>query len=170
MLDLLYEIPQNCDFNEIVNGSNQEYSCSPKLSDPFFSKFEGMLINAPAEVVWYINTETKQEPTGPWGQTSGSFRLMLAGLINAPYKSLELKGKTSRHVVVIAVNKKTGMAYIGKMPSPNFVPVPAKIKNLSVRLRSENELNASISDHFNLDLVHDLGLPIADAIYHVYAT
>jgi len=170
MSESLYEIPVNCDFSTITNANNSENDCSPKLTDAFFSAYSGILINAPKEVQWPKGVSFADNPVGPWGETEGPLRLMVAGLIRLPYKIMGLKGSFSDTILVIAVNQATGESYSGRMPQPDFLPEPEFINNLSVRPRSEKDGDVLISDNFNFDLVHDLDIPIVDATYHVYAT
>ncbi|TYK64492.1 hypothetical protein [Colwellia echini] len=170
MSESLYEIPINCDFSTITNANNSENDCSPKLTDSFFSTYSGILINAPKEVLWPKGVSFADNPVGPWGETEGPLRLMVAGLIRLPYKSMGLKGNFSDTILVIAVNQATGESYSGRMPQPDLLPEPDFINNLSERPRSEKDGDVLISDNFNFDLVHDLGIPIMDASYHVYAT
>ncbi len=170
MTDELYEIPKECDFSKVSNGSNQDNQCSPKLKDEFFGEFEGILINAPKQVVWSKTVSFEDYPPGPWGRTEGPLRLMVAGLVRFRYKFLGLNGRTSKDILLVAVNQKTATAYSGRMPRPELLPVPERIKNRPKVALTEDELNTLITDHFNFDLVHDLGVPIADATYKVYAT
>jgi hypothetical protein len=168
--DDLYTIPENCDFNTVRNMNNGSNECSPKLDDEFFSEFTGILINVPKVTVWPKEFSEADYPVGPFGETSGPMRLMVAGIINAPYQFLGLNGDFSDDIVVVAVNQKTAIAYSGKMPRADFLPVPADMLNLPKRPMSDADKEALISDHFNFDLVHDLDIPIADATYHIYAT
>lgn len=57
MNNVLYDIPQTWDFMEVWNSSGQEFDCSPKLRDRLSSEFQGILINAPQEVVWPFGLE-----------------------------------------------------------------------------------------------------------------
>ncbi len=104
MTDELYKIPENCDFNNVFNASSEEYECSPKLKSRYFSKFCGILINAPKQVVWLKNVSLKNYPPGPWGTTEWPLRLMVAGLVRVQYKTLGLNSDTSGDVLLIAVN------------------------------------------------------------------
>ncbi len=170
MTDELYEIPENCNFDNVNSGSSRENECSPKLKSRFFSKFEGILINAPKQVVWSKTVSFEDYPPGPWGTTEGPLRLMVAGLIRVPYKTLGLNGDTSDDILLVAVNQKTADAYSGRMPQPESLPTPDWVDSLPVRTRSEADKNALITNRFNFDLVYDLGVPIAAATYKVYAT
>jgi len=170
MSSLIYTIPQDCDFNVITNANNYENVCTPKLKSAFFSPFSGVLINGPSHVEWPSNIDPNDFPTGPWGETDGPLRLMVAGLVRLPYKTLNLKGEFSEEILLVAVNVKTAQAYSGKMPKPELLPEPDFFDDLSERSRSEEDKNTLLSDYFNFDLVHDLGLPIEDATYHVYST
>lgn len=171
MPEKLYHIPDNCDFMSIVS-NNFENECSPKLVDPFFSSYVGILINGPKEIVWPGDHSLEDYPPNIIGQTKGPLRLMVAGLIQAKYSTLGLRGQFSYHVVVVAVNEKTAETYSGKMPRGDFEPYPNKpdVAGKPKREDLEKYRESLYSSNFNLDLVHDLGLPIADATYKVYAT
>ena len=164
----LYIIPRDCDFSTVSNGASARNECSPKLKDRFFSDFLGVVINVPEKVIWNENDSVDDYPIGPWGETEGPFRLFLAGLIRVPYKVMELYQDIDEQVLVIAVNQDNAIAYSGKMPRANFESMPEE--NTPKRLRNQAELEALTDSYFNLDLIHDLGVPIADATYHVYAT
>jgi hypothetical protein len=168
MSEQLYTIPENCDFMSVMNGS-QENECSPKLLDEFFSPYSGIIINLPKTIVWPKEASLDDYPPGPYGTTDGPLRLMLAGLIRVKYLTLNLKGDTGKEVLVVAVNQKTAKTYSGKMPSPDFLPPPFDAQTTEPEM-TEADRNALLTSHFNLDLVHDLGLPITDATYTVYAT
>ena len=75
-------------------------------------------------------------------------------------------------MLVVAVNQKTAQSYSGKMPRGDFEPWPKNPKDIPNAPKREDyqEYRESLyNSRFNLDLVHDLGLPIADATYAVYA-
>ena len=169
MSDDLYELPDPCNFMDVYNGS-AEFDCSPKLKDRYFSEFSGLLINAPKAVVWPKNVSLSDFPPGPWGTTSGPLRLMLAGLARFKYSELGLRGDTGEHVLVIAVDQKTGQSYSGKMPQPDVETAPNFDMGHEQIEPNQAEQNALLTSYFNLDLVHDLNLPIAKARYTVYAT
>ncbi len=165
-----YKIPENCDFSKIYNANSEENQCSPKLNDKFFSEFSGILINAPKIVEWPKNVHLKDYYPRPSGTSYGPLRLMVAGLIRTQYKTLGLNGDTSEAVALVAINQETKAILSARMPRPDF-DLPPDFENESPeRTRNEAELNALITNHFNFDLVHDLGLPIAEANYQVYAT
>lgn len=162
-----YKIPENCDFMAI-SGGTQENECSPLLLDRYFSPFSGLLINGASETIWPKNVSPEDFPPSPSGITTGPLRLMVAGLARVKYDTLNMKGDVGGEVLVVAVNEKTAQAYSGKMPKPDSEPIfgfdPPQIAT------TEADRNALLSSHFNLDLIHDLGLPIEDAVYTVYAT
>ncbi len=168
MENQLYTIPSNCDFEKIYNGVADKNECSPKLKNKFSSEFEGILVNGPLNTIWSNNETSDNFPIGPWGETDGPLRLMIAGLVRAPYKTLGLNGDFSDEVLLVAVDINTAKTYTGKMPQAEFLPVPED--DQPQRTRSQAEKDALVTCYFNLDLVADLGLPIADANYHVYAT
>lgn len=168
----IYEIPSGCDFSLVVNYPEVN-NCSPKLLDAFFSPFEGVLINGPAEIVWPKSSSLEDFSPGALGQTEGPLRFMIAGLARVKFSYLGLRGQVSRSVLVVAVNQKTAKTYSGKMPSVerDFWSEPISAKAKGPRREDYPEYRDALhSSNFNLDLVHDLGLPIEDAVYSVYAT
>lgn len=165
----LYEIPENCNFVVAYSGT-QENECSPILTDRYFSEFSGILINAPKEVVLSKHASLEDHSANSKGVVNNSLRLMIAGLARFKFSTLGLKGDTGGEVLVVAVNKETAQSYSGRMPKPDFeAPFVSENKSSEPAL-TEAEKNALLTSHFNLDLVHDLGLPIAEATYSVYAT
>ncbi|MCP4486771.1 MAG: hypothetical protein GY820_05545 [Gammaproteobacteria bacterium] len=168
MNEKLYKMPENCDFMKISNLEAGENECTPVLLDPMFSEFTGLLINGPKQVVWPADVSVSDYPPGPFGDTHGPLRLMIAGLANVEYSTLGLKGDVSSNVLVVAVNQLTAGSYTGKMPEPEFLPEPAfGINEGSIEEPVQEGVAGS---WFNLDLVHDLSLPITEASYTVYAT
>lgn len=170
MADELYQIPKDCDFNNVLNGDTHSNECTPVLDNKFFSKFSGILINGPVQVIWPKDADPSNYPVGPWGTSEGPFRLMVAGLVRTEYKTLGLKGEASEEVLLVAVNQKTAESYSGKMPQPDVETQPDFDMGLEEFPPSEDEQNKLITSYFNFDLVNDLGLPIAEASYNVYAT
>jgi hypothetical protein len=169
MIEKLYEIPEDCDFMTVNNDDAGENECTPKLLDPYFSEFSGILINGPKEVVWSGDISPQDFPESPWGGTSGPLRLMIAGLVRLKYSTLGLNGDFSGDVLVVAVDQKTAQTYSGKMPQVDFLPEPEPDVDTGAMM-TEADRNMLITSMFNLDLVHDLDLPIIDATYSVYAT
>ena len=169
--DKLYHLPVDCDFTSIVT-NNSENACTPKLNDPHFSEYVGILINGPKEIIWSAEHSLDDYPRNLIGQTEGPLRLMIAGLMRAKYSTLGLRGQFSYQVLVVAVNQNTAQTYSGKMSRGDFEIYPKKTNMEGVPKRDDyDEYRESLySSKFNLDLVHDLGIPIADATYTVYAT
>jgi hypothetical protein len=99
---------------------------------------------------------------------------MITGVIQAKYMYLSLEGAFSDAVLLVAVNNNTSTAYSGRMskgdmhwmPKPPMTPE----QQLEHEVYNEEKKDSLVEDHFTLDLVHDLGLPIEDATYTVYAT
>lgn len=164
-----YVIPENCNFANVQSGS-QENECSPVLKDPFFSEFSGILINGPKEVIWPKNVSPQDHPPGPMGTTDGPLHLMISGLVRIKFSTLGLRGDAGGEVLVVAVNQKTAQSYSGKMPKGDFEAPPFSADPSNEPELTDEEKNALLSSHFNLDLVHDLALPLNDATYTVYAT
>lgn len=170
MSNELYQIPKNCDFSKILNGDTHSNECTPILDDKFFSKFSGLLINGPEQISWPKDVDHSDYPAGPWGTSEGPLRLMIAGLVRVQYKTMGLKGEAAEHVVMVAVNSETAETFSGRMPQPDVETDPGFDMGIEEPPLSEEDQNALLTSYFNFDLVHDLGIPIADANYHVYAT
>lgn len=158
-----YDLPQACDFMKIWNNSGQEFDCSPKLKDPLFSEFQGILINAPQEVVWPLSHSLEDMEVTPDGNTEGPIKLMVAGLLKLPYM-LGLQGNRAEQVVIAAVNQKTAKSYAGKMAS-----IESQAE-LAVHGYEDSQKEHDTVEYFNIDLVRNLDIPLVDATYHVYAT
>jgi hypothetical protein len=163
----LYKLPENCSFTAI-SGGTQENECSPVLLDPYFSTFSGLVINGPTEVIWPKDVSPEDFFPSPSGITNGPLRLMVAGLARVQHHALGLKGDAGAEVLIVAVNEKTAQTYSGKMPKPDSEAIVG-FEPVEIAL-SEADRNALLTSHFNLDLVHDVELPIANATYTVYAT
>lgn len=169
MAEMLYDLPQNCDFNLVENVSNQEFDCSPKLKDKFFSSFSGLLINMPKKVVWPAGVSLSDYPVGPSGDTHGPLRLMVAGLARFSYSMLNASDDISDEVLIVAVNQQSAVTYSGKMPKPDFLDIPPPSADDPDMMLSEEDKNTLLTSHFNFDLVRDIGIPIESANYIVYA-
>lgn len=161
MSDKLYELPQDCDFMAVGNNSGREYDCTPKLRDGLFSKFQGLVINGPAETVWPENVSLEDTMILPNGDSDGPLKLMVAGLLKLPANYLNMRGDFSNHVLLVAVNQKTAESYSGKMNVFGFSGESPPV--------SYGDFDVT-EQYFNIDLVQNLGIPIANATYSVYAT
>ena len=127
-------------------------------------------------MVWPKGVSKLDYPVGLMGETSGPLRLMISGLIRAKYIFLNLHGEFSGQILLVAVNQNSAQSYSGRIststmtmipPPPSSIPEPTKERKDAYIASHRDKL---YSDHFTIDLVHDLGLPIADATYTVYAT
>lgn len=164
MTNKLYTLPESCDFSLVQNNSTSSHDCSPQLLDSTNNPFLGILINVPKEITW-----TKEPVTGEY--ISGQLRLMVSGVVKLKYSYMRLKGNFSIKTLLVAVNQQTAQSYSGKMILPDFLPQPkAKFKDdLFPAGLSEISLNSPVANYFNIDLIENLGVPIADATYTVYA-
>lgn len=169
MSDMLYEIPEGCDFTAVAQFP-QSHPCTPRLLDKFSSKFTGILINGPKEVVWPKGTSVDDIPIDMMGRAEGPLRLMVFGLIQVKYEYLGLYGECGDDVLLVAVNQKTAKTFSGKMWQLEYVaetkPRASEAERKAYFERHRNDLHSS---EFELDLVQDLGVPIEDATYTVYA-
>ncbi|MCP4486772.1 MAG: hypothetical protein GY820_05550 [Gammaproteobacteria bacterium] len=166
-----YELPQNCDFMQVSANSSSEVNCSPKLNDPFLSSYEGLLINAAKETIWPREVAVEDFTIFPDGSNNSPLRLNIAGLANLPKSTLGLDGDVAYEIVVVAVNQVTAESYNGKMirmgePGPQPLGVLPGFDESS----AEPGVNMISTSYFNVDLVGNLNIPIAEATYTVYAT
>lgn len=160
----LYELPKICDFTKVRNNSTFEYDCSPQLKDKFFSEFRGLLINGPELIVWPENTNLGDMIVTPKGDTQGPLKLMISGLFYVPYDILGSDRDLGYAVLLVAVDQKNSQTYSGKMHRFGFRgPRPPVQKN-------NDNPKPDVEGNFNIDLVQNLSLPIANATYTVYAT
>lgn len=110
------------------------------------------------------------------GDTSGPLRLMVAGLIREKYIFMDSYGQFSEKVLLVAVNQSTAQTYSGRMSSGRMMMIPPPPTDGPESSKEQKAAHLAshagklYSDNFNLDLVHDLGLPIANATYSIYAT
>ncbi|MES2673543.1 MAG: hypothetical protein V4660_04855 [Pseudomonadota bacterium] len=165
MTNKLYRLPESCDFSMAQNSSTSSHDCSPQLLDSTINPFVGILINAPEEIIW-----TKDPVTGEY--ISGKPRLMVSGVVKLKYSYMGFNGNFSIKTLLVAVNKKTAKSYDGKMIFPDFLPQPKKkfkADIFPITGLSEISLNSPVANYFNIDLIENLGIPIDDATYIVYA-
>ncbi|SMF57680.1 hypothetical protein SAMN02745866_03711 [Alteromonadaceae bacterium Bs31] len=160
-----YELPQNCDFNEAENNSTSEFACTPKLLDPLFSDFRGIIINAPALSEWPANEDPKQMLVTPNGNSSGPFKAMISGYFILDVATGENAMDLAERVILVAVNQQTAESYSGKMENIGFRESPMA----GLPISAENTVE-TVSSSFNIDLYQNLNIPIAAATYSVYAT
>lgn len=161
MYDPPYYLPEKCDFSAIGNNSRLESECSPKLQDPLFGYYRGLLINGPRRVTFPRGFETEDMEVTPFGDAIGAVKLMVAGLLQLPPDTLGFEGDLSDSVVFVAVDQQTSQTYSGKIVSVGF---PGEIPG---------PIGGSISDkqeYFTIDLIQNLNLPVSEAKYSVYAT
>lgn len=155
-----YILPE-CSFAESLDIKMFEDSkCTPQFVDPF-TKFKGIVINGPREVVWPKGTEPQE--ASPFGRTSGLARLMIAARFRLPESTLGYDGWFQNEILFVAVNQTTKETYSGKVPK--FGKRPQRMSN-----RSGNDPNRISGGGVNADLVNIAGVPIAPATYTVYAT
>ncbi len=155
-----YELPRDCDFLSVGVNFATRSECSPVLRGGITSKFQGIVINGPEKIVWPRDVDTTGMMVSPLGEIIGSpLKFIISGVARLPSNTLGLNGIFGYDVVVVAVNQETAQVYTGKMIRFGFKPDGA----------GENKTGA-VKSYFNVDLVHNLGVPIADGTYIVYAT
>lgn len=164
MTEELYELPQNCDFMIVGNNSGLRSDCSPLLKGGFLSKYRGILINGPTEIIWPKNFRVENMMVMPNGDAEGPLKFMIAGVLRLPSNIFGLNGDLAKHVVVVAVNQNTAKSYSGKMISFGFKGERPDISN-HPELVGQDSL-----EYFSIDLVQNLDIPIENATYTVYAT
>lgn len=161
----LYTLPENCDFYQVKNNESQEYDCSPKLKDRLFSKFRGILINAPKTIVWEQGLKLEDYLLTPQGDLDGPLRIMLAGLLKIPYGTMGIDDDFKYKVLIVAVDQKTSATYKGRMNQFGFDAPRIQIPGYY-----EAKKGLDSEENFSIDLVQNLNIPIAEAKYTVYAT
>lgn len=160
----LYNIPTNCDFLEVGNNDSLEFDCTPKLTDRFFSEFRGILINTPKEIIWPANTSVDDYQSYPNGNNDSPLKFMLSGLARVPDSMVTNNSEVAYDVVVIAVNQKTAESYSGKMQQMGFIGAVPEVAPVA-----EPIIDITRTYYFNIDLIHNLGVPLSEASYTVYA-
>ncbi|MGQ9424387.1 hypothetical protein ACXYTJ_00385 [Gilvimarinus sp. F26214L] len=170
----LHSIPKGCDFSAVENNSVNEYPCSPRLHDNYFDPFLGLLINGPEITTWPSDLSPNDLSVGPFGQTVGPFRLMFSGVVKLPYGTMGLNGEFSDQVTIVAVDQNNGQTYTGRIWFPESLQEPESdyVDDLfpDAVENSEDDLKKPVLNYFNIDLVNNLGVPVRDATYTVYAT
>jgi hypothetical protein len=165
MTTSLYTLPQHCDFSLLGNNSGYSQECSPKLNPPeSLNQFKGIAINLPNEVVWPKNVDPDSMEVMPNGDSLGPFKLMVAGLVQLPYSTMNLNGEFRDEILVTAVDQATGQPYSGKRFQIGFTSKP------DMSNYGNNQNNTLTPDYFTIDLVQNLKIPIKSAQYQVYAT
>jgi len=164
MNDNLYVLPKNCDYSKISNNSSMSHDCSPKLTDEFFSEYQGILINGPEKIFWSKDVDPGKMVVDPTGNVDGPIKLIVAGFLKLPYVTLGLDGELSNNVILVAVNQKTAHTYSGKMIKFGFSARPV------VPGYGESQKGLDVQQYFSIDLVQNLEIPIINATYTVYAT
>ncbi len=159
-----YELPQNCDFDEPENNSTTDNSCTPKLLDPLFSPFRGILVNAPQTTQWPANADPADMQVSPSGNSAGPFKLMVAGYFILDISTGENSLDLAERVILVAVNQKTAQTYSGKMENIGFRELPFEGGPSMDQVGEE-----TVSAAFNIDLVQNLNIPIEPATYTIYA-
>lgn len=169
----LYELSEDCDFTVAANNSTTQYECSPQLRDSYFRPFIGVLINGPATITWPKGASEEGNPPGPNGQTTGPLRIMISGVVQLPFNAMGLNGEFADKVLIVAVDRKTANTYSGKIWFPESLPEPEPDNpdDLFPETGEENtaDLTAPVASYFNIDLLHNLEVPITSAVYSVYA-
>ena len=144
---LMYSIPDNCDFSNVNGNSLSSNECSPKLDDPLFSEFRGIVINVQKNVKLKSSSEMNV--------------LKLAGLLYLNNSVMKSNGKLQEKVVVVAVDQYSSKSYSGRMKNPRGL--------VGAKGGTVNNDNPSLG-YFNLDLIDALGIPLSDSEYVIYAT
>ena len=161
-----WSLPENCDFMKVGNNSGTDNECTPILEDGMGRDGVGILINGPREQVWpkdFDDSDVFRHPDG--SPVDSPLRLMVAGRFKLPYNTASLRGSFSYRVMLVAVNQDTGENYSGRMQPFGMVQEHPDIPSIE-----EGRENSYVGGPFNIDMVHNLGIPIADATYTVCAT
>lgn len=142
-------------FEEVVEGSYMDYSCSPDIDDP---DFIGIKLNAP-EVVTYL--------PGSSNPINGSFApIVVCGAYAFKYTTMGLNGDFANSIVLVAVDEQSRISFHGTMSGvENEEPQPENDDGLN----AEDFAGDTIGGYFNPNLATVLGLPEKEADYVVYA-
>lgn len=158
-----YELPRDCDFLSVGVNSATRSDCSPILKGGITSKFEGIVINGPKNIVWQEDADTTDLMVSPLGDTIGSpLKFVISGVARLPFNTLNLDGMFGYDVVIVAVNQETAQVYSGKMIRFGVSPKGS--------VEPKSDKTVAVKSYFNVDLVNNLGIPISDGTYTVYAT
>lgn len=168
--DDLYELPKQCDFNEVGNNDSNEFDCSPKLKNRFTSEFVGLIINTPETVLWPEKVGSNEHQNSFDDSYENPYMFMVAGLAYVPDSTLGLAGDVAYHVSIVAVNQKTAESYIGRMIKVGYSgDDPDDVFDFDAGEEATQEFDMVRKTYFNIDLVSNAGLPIEEATYSVYA-
>lgn len=154
-----YLLPE-CNFAELETSIGVSNECSPTFTNKS-TNFKGIVINGPKEMTWPKDVQPQE--ASPWGTTKGPARLMIAGRFRLPEDTMGFDGWFQTEILFVAVNQQTKHVYSGKVPQVGTRP-----KRMSKR--TGNDPNRIAGGVVNADLVNIAGVPIANAIYTVYAT
>jgi len=160
----LYVLPQDCDFMTIASNTATSSDCTPQLDDIYNSAFRGLLINGPQAITWPQTVVREHYYYLPNGSTNSPHRLLIAGLGIVLDSTLGLDGD-AYDILLVAVNQHTAEAYSGTMRRLGSLSGRPQLPNIP-----DDNLARTAQVIFNIDLVHNLGIPIRDATYTVYAT
>jgi hypothetical protein len=139
-------INRKADFSK-VRGLLAPNECTPEPD----GDFEGILINAPEEVLF----------EGA-GELAAGTVIPLCGRCKLPYDYLGLDGAFVPAMLFVAVNAATHRAHAGRLePTPNRLPPPGpRVPQPGLR----------VGKYFNPNLAAIMTLPAEEADYLVYAT
>jgi len=168
-----YKLPESCDFLQAESNSSQSFDCSPQLTPKFSNSYQGVLINAPKQVLWDKDLDLNDFAVSPFGEREGPLRLMISGLLKVPYGTLNISDDYIYDVIIVAVNQKTSKVYSGRMnrrgEKPQEIDFSLAFDPIFGNESSDNSLKGDVKENFNIDLVQNLKIPIVSADYSVYA-
>lgn len=148
---MAHTINRKADFGKVTR-LLEPNDCTPAPERP---DFEGILINAPEEVVFTGSDDTLAE---------AGVVVQSCVFCQFPYNLLGLHGRFMEAILFVAVNAKDHRSYAGhfrsaKNPMRNPAGEP-----------TEDYPDLTVGEYFNPDLAEVLELPAEDADYLVYAT
>ena len=159
--DLPYILPKDCDFAAI---QAHDMDCRPKLVHGR-SRFAGILINGPAEIIWPKGAERIicPAPDGARKVTTGPVRLVIPTIFRLPENTLNLDGDFGHWISYVVVDEATGKVFEGRWSRGSALR-PKRIDGIP------NDPQRITGGALNPDIAHICNLPIESAVYTVYAT
>lgn len=161
-----YVIPDNCDFNAVIEGGfgrngggiRDSNECSPKIIN---SDYAGIVINAPKEVFFTTNNTNNNENAipicGTYADALGVFSISTRSLVHS--------------IVFVVVDAKTNQAWSGKIPEiQNKMPRPKGKHERQIPLAIEDLKGRTITGYFNPNVFNIISIPLYETEYIIYAT
>lgn len=152
-------MPSDSDFDRVPVNSFSDNLCSPDVTTSF--TFEGIKIAAPQRVP----LEGKPDRFGSFA------RLIVSGGYRFPANYLGLREKFRPRLVIVAVDQRSHIAYVGGLlgGSMNIEPGPSPYDKPGRVLTDRDFKGRFISEYFNPNLAQLFPLPQVETDYVAYA-